>query len=187
MWKVSFSQIGWSGDLTSRLGWVASSSYELTAWPALDFLSFNAIAGMTLQLPCMLRMCANFGSESPVSPAASLCILAQSWTFLHTLSLTTLHDSHLYTRLLIAKIQANLVQNKSNKMVDKIQPYTKVILNSFHWFGSLDYVLVSFVLLVGIFHHMGWENLIFVKILYGISFFCWFALDVGPLWQKNMY
>ena len=28
---------------------------------------------------------------------------------------------------------------------------SKVILNSFHWFGSLDYVLVSFVLLVGIF------------------------------------
>ena len=30
MWKVSFSQTGWFGDLTSRLGWVASSSRELT-------------------------------------------------------------------------------------------------------------------------------------------------------------
>ena len=28
---------------------------------------------------------------------------------------------------------------------------SKVILNSFHWFGSLDYVFVSFVLLVEIF------------------------------------
>ena len=37
MWKVSFSQIGCSGDLTSRLGWVASSSHELTVWPAWDF------------------------------------------------------------------------------------------------------------------------------------------------------
>ena len=35
----------------------------------------------------------------------------------------TLHDSHLTTRLLIAKIQANLELNKANKMVDKIQPY----------------------------------------------------------------
>ena len=34
-----------------------------------------------------------------------------------------LHDSHLNTGLLIAKIQANLTRNKANKMVDKIQPY----------------------------------------------------------------
>ena len=37
MWKVSFSQTGWSGDLTSWLGWVASASHELTAWLAWDF------------------------------------------------------------------------------------------------------------------------------------------------------
>ena len=34
-----------------------------------------------------------------------------------------LHDSHLNTGLLIAKIQENLAWNKANKMVDKIQPY----------------------------------------------------------------
>ena len=37
MWKVSFSQTGCSGDLTSRLGWVVGSSREQTAWPAWDF------------------------------------------------------------------------------------------------------------------------------------------------------
>ena len=37
MWKVSFSQTGCSGDLTSQLGWVASSSREQTVWPAWDF------------------------------------------------------------------------------------------------------------------------------------------------------
>ena len=37
MWKVIFSQIGCSGDLTSRLGWVASSSSKQMAWPAWDF------------------------------------------------------------------------------------------------------------------------------------------------------
>ena len=37
MWKVSFSQIGLSGDLVSRLGWVASSSRKLTSWPTWDF------------------------------------------------------------------------------------------------------------------------------------------------------
>ena len=30
------------------------------------------------------------------------------------------------------------------------------------------------------FYHNGWENLTFVKFFYGIGFFCWFALDVGP-------
>ena len=35
------------------------------------------------------------------------------------------------------------------------------------------------------FHHRGWGNLIFVKFLYGIGFFWWFSLDIGPLWQKE--
>ena len=35
------------------------------------------------------------------------------------------------------------------------------------------------------FHHRGWENLIFVKFLYGIGFFCWFALDDWPLVAKR--
>ena len=50
----------------------------------------------------------------------SLQNLEQFLTLSHTLPL---HDSQLNTGLLIAKIQANLAQNKANKMVDKIQPY----------------------------------------------------------------
>ena len=37
MRKVSFSQKEWSGDLASRLDWVASSSCEITTWLAWDF------------------------------------------------------------------------------------------------------------------------------------------------------
>ena len=37
MWKVRFSQTVCFGDLTSRLGWVASLSREQTAWSAWDF------------------------------------------------------------------------------------------------------------------------------------------------------
>ena len=37
MWKVIYCQTKCSGDLTSRLGWVASSSCEQTAWPAWNF------------------------------------------------------------------------------------------------------------------------------------------------------
>ena len=35
--------------------------------------------------------------------------------------------------------------------------------------------------------HRSWENFFFfVKFLYGIGFFWWFALVVGPLWQKEL-
>ena len=46
---------------------------------------------------------------------ASLHTLEQFFTLSHTLPL---HDSHLNTGFLIAKIQANLVRNKANKMID---------------------------------------------------------------------
>ena len=42
------------------------------------------------------------------------------FTLSHTLPL---HDSHLNTRFLNAKLQANLARNKSNKMIESIQPY----------------------------------------------------------------
>ena len=93
----------------------------------LGLLSCSAIAGMTLQLPCMLHTCANFGdllvaSHSRVQPrvSASLHNLEHFFTLSHSLHL---YDSHLNTGLLIAKIQANLARNKANKLVEKIQPY----------------------------------------------------------------
>ena len=82
---------------------------------------------MTLQLPYMLHMSADFGgllvtSHPRVQPrvSSSLHNLKHFFTISHSLPL---YDFHLNTRLLIAKIQANLARNKSNKMVDKIQPY----------------------------------------------------------------
>ena len=75
----------------------------------------------------MLHTCANFGglpvaSHLRVQPwvSASLHNLEHFFTLSHSLPL---NDSHLNTGLLIAKIQADLVRNKANKMVNKIQPY----------------------------------------------------------------
>ena len=129
MWKVSFSQTGYSSDMTSRLGWVASSSYELTAWPAWDFcLVVQQLARLfsfwhawhvcNYLVACKPRATRKIQLQVP----ASLHNLKQFFTLSHTL---LLHDSHLNTGLLIAKIQANLTWNKANKMVDKIQPYKK--------------------------------------------------------------
>ena len=84
----------------------------------LDFLSCNAIVNMTVHLLCMFHSCASSGSLQAVSHPrfpASLHSFEHFFTLSHTLSL---HDSHVNTGLLIAKLQANLIQNKANKMVD---------------------------------------------------------------------
>ena len=95
---------------------------------------------MTLQLlACLARVqllacLAHVQLLAACKPRATREIQSRVSTFLHnlehffTLSHTLpLHDSHLNTGLLITKIQANLVQNKANKMVDKIQPYNLLL------------------------------------------------------------
>ena len=126
MWKVRFSQTGCSSDLTSRLGWVASSSREFkpqaNGLTNLGLLSYSATVSATLQLLTCLERVHHSGGLQPwatreIQPRvpASLHKLEQFFILSHTLPL---HNSHLNIRLLIAKIQANLVQNKANKMVD---------------------------------------------------------------------
>ena len=127
MRKVSFSQTRWSGNLASQLGWVASSSRELTAWPAWDFCPVvQQLAWLFSSLACFTHVPTLAACQSWVTHefqprvSTSLHNLEHFFTLSHSLPL---HDSHLNTGLLIAKIQENLKQNKTNKMVDKIQPY----------------------------------------------------------------
>ena len=75
----------------------------------------------------MLSTCSKFSNLQPQATReiqlrvlVSLHNLKHFFTLSHTLPL---HDPHLNTGLLTAKIQANLTGNKANKMVDKIQPY----------------------------------------------------------------
>ena len=122
MRRVSFSIILWTGDLASRLDWVASPSRELTEWLVWTFCP------VVLQLAWLFIFSACFtcvhllAAGKPQAPyeiqprvPASLHNLEHFFTLSHTLPL---HDSHLYTRLLVAKLQANLTRNKANKMVD---------------------------------------------------------------------
>ena len=122
MWNVIFCQTRCSGGLTSRLGWVASSSREQMDWPAWNFCPVlnswhdASASGMLGTCTSIWRLAA---ASHPQDPAASPCFFAHTWAILHTLSHTLpLHDSHLNTGFLIAKIQANLARNKTNKMVD---------------------------------------------------------------------
>ena len=122
MWKDIFCQTGCFGGLTSQLGWVASSSHEQMAWPTWNFCPV-VNSWRDASISGMLGMCALIwqlvATSHPQDPIASPCFLADTWAILHTLSHTLpLHDSHLNTGFLIAKIQANLTRNKANKMVD---------------------------------------------------------------------
>ena len=109
--NVSFSQIECSGDLASRLDWVASSSRELIAWLAWEFCPvLQQLAWLFSSSACFTHMPA-FGDLRAVShswdPIASSCKIHTSelfFTLSHTLRL---HDSHLNTGFLNAELQAN--------------------------------------------------------------------------------
>ena len=114
------SRVFWRLGLAIRLG----REFKLRAngLASLGLLSCSAIADVTLQLlsclahvqplaACKPRATHEIQSRVP----ASLHNLEHFFTLSHTL---LLHDSHLNTRLLIAKIQSNLARNKANKMVD---------------------------------------------------------------------
>ena len=117
----------------SKQGWLAawlSHEFQLRGnWTTnCPILSCNAPTGVTLQLLACLACEQLFMACSRESPARSN---RESLFFLHTLDhfftlshSLPLQESHLNTGLLIAEIQANLAWNKTNKMVDKIQPYS---------------------------------------------------------------
>ena len=127
MRRVRFFKIKLVGDLVLRLDWVTSSSCEQTklpdwtfcpvvlqlAWLFMFSACFTHVHHLAAYQPGATR---EFQSWVPVT----LHKLEHFFTLSHTLPL---HDSHLNAGLLIAKLQANLARNKSNKMVDSIQPY----------------------------------------------------------------
>ena len=85
-------------------------------------LSCSAPAGMTHQLLACLASALPLAAYSRESPVRSS---RESLFFLHTLEhfftlshSLPLQESHLNTGLIIVEIQANLAQNKANKMVD---------------------------------------------------------------------
>ena len=120
MWKVIFCQTRCSGGLTSRLGWVASSSREQTAWPTWDFCPVMnswrdaSTTGMLGKYVSIWRLATASPRKVQLRVPASLHTLKQFFTLSHTLPL---HDSHLNIGLLIAKIQANLALNKAKNLV----------------------------------------------------------------------
>ena len=90
MQKVKFqtNRAFWRLDLATE----TSREFESQAnyLVRLEVLSYSAIAGLTLQLPCMLHTCATFG-DSPVARSSREALLeCTHLSILHTLSHTTL-------------------------------------------------------------------------------------------------
>ena len=118
--QIFLNRVFWQLDLVTWL----SREFKLRAngLASLGLLSYSATVGATLQLlACLARMHHSGGLQpratrkiQPQVPV-SLHNLEQFFTLSHTLPL---HDSHLNTGFLIAKIQANLARNKANNMVD---------------------------------------------------------------------
>ena len=88
----------------------------------LEVLSCSTPTSVTLQVPCMLHMCASFGDLPAASqtrdPIVRLPWIAHFLRFLHTLSHTTLTWFPPKYRVSKCWITSKLAWNKANKMVD---------------------------------------------------------------------
>ena len=109
--RVSFSITEWTGDLASRLDYVASPSRELTEWPVWTFcLVVLQLAWQFSFSTCFTRVhhlatCQSQATREIQSRVlASLHILENFFILSYTL---LLHDSHLNLGFLNAEIQAN--------------------------------------------------------------------------------
>ena len=104
------------------------ASCELTARPDCQFLSCSAPAVVTLQLPTCFACVAFWQVASRKSLARSSIEnpLNAHLNSSHSSHTQPLHYSHLNTRYLIAKIQANLTRNKANTWLNK---FNLTILN----------------------------------------------------------
>ena len=114
------NRVFWRLDLVTRLS--REFKPRENGLASLGLLSCSSTTSVTLLLLACLARVHHSGGLQPratreIQPRVpvSLHNLEQFFTLSHTLPL---HDSHLNTRLLIAKIQENLVRNKANKMVD---------------------------------------------------------------------
>ena len=118
--QIFSNRLFWRLDLT--IGLSREFKPRANGLASLGLLSCSATAGETLQLLACLACVHHSSGLQPqathkIQPRVlpSLHKLVQFFTLSHTLSL---HNSHINTELLIAKIQVNLARNKANKMVD---------------------------------------------------------------------
>ena len=130
--KSVFIQTGHSGNSVLQVEQVASLCRELTGWSDCTFCPVVLQLSWPFSSLHASHVC-HF-SDLPVAsqswdPVARLLCMHTSWVFF-TLSYTQpLRNSHLNTRYLIAKIQENLTQNKTNTWLNKFNLTYTVLIN----------------------------------------------------------
>ena len=112
--KLVFIQIGHSSDSVLRLEPVTSLSCKLITLPDYTFYSVVLQLSWPFSSLCMLHTCATLVT----CQSRDSSWVHTSWAFFTLSHTLPLRDFHLNTGLLIAKLQANLAQNKANKMDD---------------------------------------------------------------------
>ena len=121
IWNVRFFQ-NRGGSRLSLATWLSREFQSRdNRLASCSILSYSAPASMTVHLLACLARMLHLAACSRESPARSSHEFLFSCTLLsiqHSISLTTLQQTHLNTRLRNAEIQANLARNKANKMVD---------------------------------------------------------------------
>ena len=102
----------WRLDLATR----TSCEFELRAncLARLEVLSCSALAGVTLLLPLHASHVCHSGDLPVASQSRDSLELHTSWDFFTLSHTVPLHNSHLNTRYLLAKLQASLARNKAN-------------------------------------------------------------------------
>ena len=93
MWRVSFFKTGVAYGLASRLDWVARSGREITERPVVLFCPIVLQLTWRFNFWHAWHMCCIWRLEAASHPrdqVTSLCFLAHSWAFQHSISLTTL-------------------------------------------------------------------------------------------------
>ena len=118
MWKVRFqiNRAFWWLDLVTR------TIHELTAWPVWKFCPVVQQLAWPFCSPYMLHTCAILATckSRAIMRSSRETLLECTHLSILTLSHTLpLHNSHLNTRYLIAKLQANLARNEANTWLNK--------------------------------------------------------------------
>ena len=93
MWNVRFFKTGVARSLDLRLDWVASSSCAITERPVILFCLVVLQLAWRFNFWHAWHVCCFWwfaATSYPRDQAARLCLLAHSWAFNHSISLTTL-------------------------------------------------------------------------------------------------
>ena len=140
MWKVIFlhNKAFWRLSLASGISHKFESRDNCLV--KLYFLSCSTPAVVTLQFPaCFTRVA--FWWVANRESVARLLWMHTTWVFFTLSHTQPLHNSHLNTRYLIAKIQANLTWNIANTRLNKFNLTNIIILTSVFSLNDLNKVL----------------------------------------------